>query len=149
MLPSIEKLSWKILVWYIPFSNHCSHKKLHILSEYWAVPVFANRRCEPWIGNPQIIELESKWVLCVATEAINMVLCIIWGLLVAGSQLKIKRKMMLLSRLWPLSEDSCYPAEKAMNHCSGNGALFLVLPWMTLGKMMTLCALVSYSVKGK
>ena len=54
--------------------------------------------------------------------------------------------MMLLSRLCPLSEDSCYLGEEAINHCSGNGALFLALPWMTLGKMMTLCALVSYSV---
>lgn len=56
---------------------------------------------------------------------------------------------MLLSRLCLLSEDSCYPAEKAINHYSGNGALFLALPWMTAGKMITLRALVSYSVKGR
>lgn len=29
--------------WYVSFSNHSSHKILPVLSEYWAVPVFANR----------------------------------------------------------------------------------------------------------
>lgn len=130
MFPSNGKLSWKVLAWYIPFSNHCSHKTLPVLSEHWGVPVFANRGCETWT---------------------NMVLCIAWGITIVGSRLKRKRKrkIMLLSRLCPLSEDSCYLAEEAINHCSGNGALFLALPWMTLGKMMTLCALVSYSVEGR
>lgn len=138
MLPSNGKLAWKVLVCYIPFSSHCSHKKFPILSEYCVVPVFANRRCEPWVRNLQIIKLERKGILYVAAEA-SMVLCIIWGITIVGSQWKIK--MMLLSRLCPLSEDSCYPTEKAINHFSGNGALFLALPWMISGKKMTLCAL--------
>ena len=63
------------------------------------------------------------------------------------SQLRVL-ELKLPSSLYRPSEDSCSPADKVIDQRSSNEALFLALPWVISGTVMTFCALVSYSVEG-
>lgn len=132
-------LPWKVphtlRICYIPFSSHCSHKKFPILSEYCVVPVFANRGCEPWVGN---LQMERKGVLYVAAEAISMVLFIIYHYSRVSTENKNDVAFQTVPTMWGQLLSN---RESQKTLFWQRGSLFLALPWMTSGKKMTLCAL--------